>query len=348
MKKPHDVVALVGTYGARVDDAARAFLTRGPYTMYGMMRYFMGYEDEHLQPIKEVFGGKRFRSGICLMLADQYKALDAALPLALSIEIFHNFTLIHDDIVDKDELRRGRSTVWKVWGNDHAINTGDGQLILAIEAIEGASPDIRDRARPFLLAKYREVIEGQFLDFTLTDYSLDDPRTTEEAYVTMMIKKTSVLVGAATKAAGIAARVGAEEQEQLWKFGLSLGFAYQLCDDTVSIWGSAEMTGKQPNGDVREKKKTLPVLYTARTLVGSNRDEFLSLYKSGGSMTDVEVQRAIALMNTVDAYTHARARVDLEAGVALEALQLLSIPDEGKVLLLSLVKALLPEVRPQK
>lgn len=346
MKTPADVVALVGTYGARVDDAARAFLTRGPYEMYGMMRYFMGYEDETLTPTREVFGGKRFRSGICLMLADQYGALYDALPLALSIEVFHNFTLIHDDIVDKDELRRGRPTVWKLWGNDHAINTGDGQLLLAIEAIDGAKFDIQSRARPFLLAKYREVVEGQFLDFTLTDYALDDPRTTEELYLEMMLKKTSVLVGAATKAAGIAARVDDGEEELLWQFGLALGLAYQLCDDTISIWGSSDMTGKQPHGDVRVKKKTLPVLYTARVLTGALRAEFISLFKSGGSMTEEEVRRAIELMNSVDAYAHARARVDQEAAHAIETLRALSIPESGKETLTTLVTTLLPRITP--
>lgn len=346
MKRPDDVVEIVGAYGARVDDAARAFLTRGPYEMYGMMRYFMGYEDETLTPTRDVFGGKRFRSGICLMLADQYQALRDALPLALSIEIFHNFTLIHDDIVDKDELRRGRPTVWKLWGTDHAINTGDGQLVLAIEALEGAKYDIQSRARPFLLSKYREVIEGQFLDFTLTDYALDDSRTTEALYLEMMIKKTSVLVGAATQAAGIAARVDDSELEHLWQFGLALGLAYQLCDDTISIWGSVDMTGKQPHGDVRVKKKTLPVLYTAQALRGGERDEFLALYRSGGTMSDAEVARAIALMNSVDAYTHARARVDAEAEHALTALSALSIPESGKESLKTLVTTLLPRITP--
>lgn len=344
MKTPDDVVSLVGIYGARVDDAARSFLARGQYEMYGMMQYFMGYADEHLVPTREVFGGKRFRSGICLMLADQYRALYDALPLALSIEIFHNFTLIHDDIVDKDELRRGRPTVWKVWGNDHAINTGDGQLILAIEALEDAKHDIKSRARPFLLSKYREVVEGQFLDFTLTNYALDDVRTTEALYIEMMIKKTSVLVAAATKAAGIAARVDDKEEELLWKFGLSLGLAYQLCDDTISVWGSAEMTGKIPHGDVREKKKTLPVLHTVSSLTGAEREEFVALYSQADSLSDMQVKRAIELMNSVHAYAYARARVDLEAEQAVAALNALSIPESGKDTLRALVHALLPRI----
>jgi geranylgeranyl pyrophosphate synthase len=162
----------------------------------------------------------------------------------------------------------------------------------------------------------------------------------------MMIKKTSVLVAAATKAAGIAARVDDGEEELLWQFGLALGLAYQLCDDTISIWGSSEMTGKKPHGDVREKKKTLPVLYTAKTLTGATRAEFVSLFKSGGSMSEEEVQRAIELMNSVDAYTNARTRVDQEAAHAIETLRSLSIPESGKETLSTLVTTLLPRITP--
>ena len=344
MRQPADVVALVGEYGARVDDAARVFLTRGEYAMYGMMRYFMGYADEEFRPTAEVFGGKRFRSGLCLMLADQYGALEAARPVALSIEVFHNFTLIHDDIVDKDTMRRGRPTVWKLWGTDHAINTGDGQLIMAIQALESAPHEIQMRARPFLLSKYLEVVEGQFLDFTLTDYALDDSRTTEALYLTMLTKKTSVLVGAATRGAGIAAGAGEDEEQKLWDFGLALGIAYQQCDDTVGIWGTAEMTGKHPHGDVREKKKTLPVLYTARTLTGSDQEEFVGLYQPGGSMSEAEVSKAIALMNSVGAYKYARARVDEEMEKALAAARALKIPESGTKTLTDLTVALLPVI----
>lgn len=344
MRTPNDVVTLLGPYGDRVDAAARELLDRGPYAMYGMMRYFMGYADERLVSTEQCFGGKRFRSGLLLLIADQYGAVADAVPLAVSIEIFHNFTLIHDDIVDRDELRRGRPTVWKLWGTDHAINTGDGQLILAIEALERAHPARRDRARPFFLEKFREVVEGQYLDFELTSYALTDPRTTEAAYLEMLTKKTSVLVGAAAQGAGIAALMPKEEEERLWDFGLALGRAYQICDDTISIWGTGEMTGKMPHGDVRERKKTLPVLVAYERLSGAERDEFAALYGARESLSPDAVQRAIELMNSVDAYGSVRARIDREAERAIRAAHSLAIPDAGKELLASLVTALLPRV----
>src|SRR5258708_5945803 len=112
-----DPLEVVGTFGARIDARAEAFLKRNDYALYGMMRYFMGYADERFTAILHPVG-KRVRPGLLLLIADSYGIAEDALPAALSIELFHNFTLIHDDVVDHDELRRGRPTVWKLWGTD--------------------------------------------------------------------------------------------------------------------------------------------------------------------------------------------------------------------------------------
>ena len=182
-----DPLELVGAYGRRIDALAKTFLARNDYALYGMMRYFMGYTDESFnagaQPV-----GKRMRPGLLLLIADSYGLLKEALPAALSIELFHNFALIHDDIVDHDELRRGRPTVWKLWGTDHAINTGDAQLLLALRALDEPiqlPPDRVTALRTRFFDRYLEVIEGQYLDFTLAAAKLRDPLVTEEAYFTM-------------------------------------------------------------------------------------------------------------------------------------------------------------------
>ena len=181
---------MVGEYGSRIDVLAAAFLMRGDYALYGMMRYFMGYTDEsfkvNTQPV-----GKRIRPGLLLLIANSYGILEEAFPAALSIELFHNFTLIHDDIADHDELRRGKPTVWKLWGVDHAMNTGDAQLVLALRALDEptkVSPDRSATLRIRLLDRYLEVIEGQYLDFTLAVARLNDSSVTEEAYLTMTKK----------------------------------------------------------------------------------------------------------------------------------------------------------------
>lgn len=344
MKAPQNVEEILGAYSARIDAEASGLIPRGRYDMYDMMRYFMGYADESFKDTTGVFGGKRFRSGLCLLLAESYGVLEAAVPAALSIELFHNFTLIHDDIVDHDEYRRGRKTVWKMWGVDHAINTGDGQFVLALRALEGLALEHHVAVQKLLLDTYLEVIEGQFLDFNLTTYSLDDARVTEDAYLAMLTKKTSVLVATVAQVIGKIANVSAEEERTLTRYGLALGLAYQLCDDAVSVWAQAEVTGKEPHGDIRGKKKTLPVLYAKEHLALVKKEELISLYTSSSPLTSAEVLRVIELINSVDAYAHTRARIEHYRDETCHMVGQLSIPDAYKETLVRLVDVLLPKV----
>ncbi len=234
-------------YGGEVAIGLREFLDEQPgYDMYGMMRYFFGFADEKLQSI-DIYAGKKFRSSLCLLIADLYGAKDAALHAALSLEMFHNFTLIHDDIEDHDELRRGRKTVWSIWGINHGINTGDAQAILAYRLLTSGAAADPERGIPvadFLMQKYQEVIEGQFLDFTLTDLPIDHPDVHADAYFAMIARKTAALIGAAARAPAMLAGLSEKECSQLWEYGYNLGIAYQLCDDTVSIWGEKAKTAK--------------------------------------------------------------------------------------------------------
>ena len=160
----------------------------------------------------------------------------------------------------------------------------------------------------------------------------------------MLTKKTSVLVAAAAQCAGKIKGVGSDEEALLWQYGLSLGLAYQLCDDVVSIWGSSDMTGKQAHGDVREKKKTLPVLYAKEQLDTKERAELISLYNASQSLDEITVMRIIELLNSVEAYAYARKRITQYRNEACEVANRLSISDEHKNTLIALVDALLPEV----
>jgi geranylgeranyl diphosphate synthase type II len=345
MKAPKDVEEILGTYTARIDGEASRFLAHGSSSMYGMMRYFMGYTDELFQDSPDVFGGKRFRSGLCLLLADSYGVLEEAVPAALSIELFHNFTLIHDDIVDHDEFRRGRKTVWNIWGVDHAINTGDGQFVLAVKALEHLDPAYRGDVRAALIDTYLEVIEGQHLDFSLTAYSLDDARVTDASYMDMLTKKTSVLVAAAARTVGTIAGVPKEEADALWQYGLSLGLAYQLCDDAVSIWAGAEVTGKKSHGDIREKKKTFTILFAKEKLSPTEKEQLVSFYTTKEPLRDSEVDRVIELLDSVDAYAQTRARIEHYRDEACRMVGQLSVSDEYAETLVRLVDVLLPDVR---
>lgn len=357
MNTPDDILKLLKKYNQAVEGEIDAFLKNSKAQkkgnvsdMYGMMRYFMGFTDETFTGSK-VYGGKRFRPALCLLLSDLYgsdKGKMVAQKGAASIELFHNFSLIHDDIVDKDPLRRGRPTVWKVWGADYALNTGDAQLVLSqTKALEACEVDVKrgvEMSR-FLLEKYLEVIEGQHLDFFLTALKTGDERVDEKSHYEMIGKKTAVLIGTAAASAGIACGKNEKEQSLLWKFGYSLGMAYQLNDDIVSIWGAPEITGKISFNDLREKKKTLPVIYTFAKLSEKEKKEFQAIYDKDTSLGEEDLKKILAHLESTGAHEYARKQVLLYLKRAEKAVTELSVSKEGKETLLALSKMLLVEVK---
>lgn len=265
--------------------------------MYGMLEYFMGFRDENLEKIS-IRVGKRFRPGLTLFLAEGYKARKRALSAALSIELFHNFTLIHDDIVDRDEKRRGRFTVWKLWGADHAINSGDVLSLIASELCLRAEKDAGSGMGEMLLKAYREVGAGQYLDFELAKKPIG--KISEKEYLDMIMRKTGVLVAASAEAAGISGKKNNAERKRLRLFGESLGIAYQIADDYRSTWATEEETGKDVHGDVRERKRTLPVISAYAALPETERQELSKLYDLGRPLTSEEVLEAKRLIDLAD------------------------------------------------
>ncbi len=339
-------IETIGAYGARIDALAEKLLARNEYTLYGMMRYFMGYTDEQFNASTRP-AGKRVRPGLLLCIADGYGTLEEALPAALSIELFHNFTLIHDDIVDHDELRRGRPTVWKLWGVDHAINTGDAQLILALRALEGVGgtrPELSSAVRAALLDRYLEVTEGQYLDFSLATASLRDGLVSEETYRTMIRKKTAKLIRAATETAPRIAKRSEAEVSALGDFGENLGMAYQLYDDWQSIWGAPEKTGKKRAGDILERKKTLPVIYAYERLESAGKRRLETLY--GRDIDEAAVAEVLELFSKVDAQNALKRYAAQYKEEALHALTRsgVDIPAQTRALLEQTVRALIPDV----
>lgn len=346
MNGAQSVRNLFREYSSDIDTHLVALFRACPdYALYKHMAYFMGFRDEALRE-QETFGGKRFRSALCLMLADFLGVRGAARPAALSLELFHNFTLIHDDIVDGDTRRRGRPTVWKLWGVPHAINSGDGQLLLALSVL---SKDEHDPARSlsvqsFLTAQYLKVIEGQYLDFMQTECCIDDSQVTEAAYFEMVGKKTADLIAAATGVTGYLAEVSEEGKEALFSFGYNLGIAYQICDDTVSIWGSEAETGKRAYGDILERKKTLPVLYAYRTLNPSDRATLAQIY-TAASVSDSDAREVVALLDSVGTYEAMHSEIQRYAAQAKEEVHSLSLSAAHTATLTCVVDALLPDVK---
>jgi geranylgeranyl diphosphate synthase type II len=212
-----------------------------PKNLYDPIHYILG------------LGGKRMRPVLTLMSAEIFEcSYEKALPAALAIEVFHNFSLIHDDIMDDAPLRRGHQTVHEKWDVNTGILSGDAMLILAYQYFEHYEPVVfRDLAKLFSKTAL-EVCEGQQWD---VDFETRND-VTIAAYLKMIEYKTAVLVAAAMKMGAIIAETTIENADLIYEFGLNLGLAFQLQDDYLDAFGDPETFGKQVGGDIIENKKT--------------------------------------------------------------------------------------------
>lgn len=218
--------------------------------------YIVPKEPKNLyEPINYILqlGGKRLRPVLTLMTAeifncDYKKALDAA----LSVEVFHNFSLVHDDIMDDAPLRRGETTVHEKWDLNTGILSGDAMLIMAYQLFENYKPEQFQALAKLFSKTALEVCEGQQYD---VDFETRDDVTISE-YLKMIEYKTAVLVGAAMKMGAIVANASPDCQDSIYNFGRHLGIAFQLQDDYLDAFGDPKTFGKQVGGDIIENKKT--------------------------------------------------------------------------------------------
>ncbi len=252
-----------------------------------MLRHHFGWVEGAATP-----SGKRLRPRLCLLAAEDAGGdWRRALPAAAAVELIHNFSLIHDDIQDASETRRGRPTIWHLWGVPQAINTGDFVFVAAHLACRrllegGLSAEEAYAAQLALDRSAVHLTRGQHLDIAFE--SRDD--VTSDEYLEMISGKTAELLGAAARIGSLVA--GAAEPAQLayHRYGWNLGMAFQLLDDLLGIWGLPEQTGKSTADDLRQRKKTFPVL------VGlAESAEFARLWRSGpaGSPSVSSLQRAL-------------------------------------------------------
>ena len=306
--------------------------------MYNMLRYFMGFLDADFKSSHPV--GKRFRSSLCLLIAEAYGARDASVEAAVAIELFHNFSLIHDDIEDHDEMRRGRPTVWKLWGINHAINSGDVQSLLASQWCMRAArhPKFGPKLADILLEAFIEVGEGQYFDFELADAS---PFEIDEAqYMRMIEKKSGALVRVSAEVAGVASQQSEGECALLREYGLSLGMAYQIADDFNSVWSAFDQTGKDAQGDIRERKRTLPFIYARTKVDGRASARLDELYTLPRQLTDTEVQETFSIIDTPDVRNYIQGRaIDFTKRAKLSAGKL-SLPQKNREILSDFVDSL--------
>lgn len=210
---------------------------------------------ELYEPVRYVLsmGGKRIRPALVLLACDLYSgSVESALMPAVAIEVFHNFTLMHDDIMDRSELRRGSPTVHMKYNENVAILSGDVMSILASSLMNQAPGVVLNTVHDIFTKTAMQVCEGQQIDMNFEEKLL----VTEEEYLNMIELKTAVLIAASLKIGAILGGASQKDAEDLYEFGRNLGIAFQLQDDMLDTYGDPEMTGKKLGTDIVDNKKT--------------------------------------------------------------------------------------------
>ncbi|GAB1308762.1 polyprenyl synthetase family protein [Urechidicola sp. KH5] len=274
-------------------------------------------------------GGKRIRPILALMGADVFGAnYKDALDAALAVEVFHNFTLLHDDIMDDAPLRRGKQTVHEKWDINTGILSGDAMLILAYQFLEKYEPEIFKKLIAVFSKTAREVCEGQQYDIdfeTRNDVAIDE-------YIKMIRLKTSVLVGAALKMGAIVAGVSEEQTEAIYDFGVNLGIAFQLQDDYLDAFGDPKSFGKKVGGDIIENKKTFLYLKALELGTDEQKDILFNLFQLTEDSED-KINKAKSLFKNSGATSATRNEILNYTNRAFEILDKLQIEVSKKKLL---------------
>lgn len=292
--------------------------TKEPKNLYDPMVYILG------------LGGKRVRPVLVLMAAeifgaDYRKALDAA----LAIEIFHNFSLVHDDIMDDAPLRRGKETVHEKWDVNTGILSGDAMLIHAYQLFENYEGEtFRSLARLFSRTAI-EVCEGQQYDM---DFETKDDVSIEE-YLKMIEYKTAVLVGASLQMGAIVAGASKGDQEKIYEYGRLLGIAFQLQDDYLDAFGDPDHFGKQVGGDIIENKKTFLYLTSLNSSQTREAQQLEHLYSINPADSRGKVEAVKGLFESSGAADLTKKEIEKYTEKAFKVLGGIEIRDDKKNLL---------------
>ena len=281
------------------------------------------------EPISYILslGGKRMRPALLLMACDLFGGnVEAAIPPALAIEVFHNFSLMHDDIMDNAPLRRGKATVHERWNPNVAILSGDVMLVEAYKLITQVDDAVLRSALDIFNKTAVGVCEGQQLDM---EFEQRDNVSIAE-YLEMIRLKTAVLLGGALKIGALIGGSSEKDAELLSSFGEHLGIAFQLQDDILDVYGDPEKFGKQVGGDIISNKKTwllIKALELANLDQRKELDHWIALTKFDYTK---KVDAVTAIYNRLNIRQHAENAMQAYSEKAFEALDAINLPDAHK------------------
>lgn len=299
---------------------------------------YPNYPSSLYEPISYIMslGGKRIRPTMLLMATDLFSGdIQKAIPAALAIETFHNFTLIHDDIMDNAPLRRGRQTVHEKWGTNTAILSGDVMMVEANKHITRVEVAVLKPALDTFNATAQGVCEGQQLDMEFENR--DDVSIAE--YIDMIRLKTAVLLGGAMKLGAIVAGANDQEAGHIYDFGENLGIAFQLQDDILDVFGDPEKFGKQIAGDIIANKKTF-LLLKLQELV-SPEDNLKLTQQFSNKDFEKKIQQFTRLYGNYKIRELATLEMKVYLDKAFKALNNIEVPESQKAEIIRLARQLM-------
>jgi geranylgeranyl diphosphate synthase type I len=321
-----DAPDFLNRYRHEIEAEVARLVPSGDEPLYEMVRYQLGWTDAGVPSL-----GKCLRPALCLFACETLGGNRAdALPIAVGIEFLHNFSLIHDDIEDGDELRHHRPTVWKAYGRDRAILAGMALWTLAYQALDSAAErgapvrHVLD-ARRAISEACNEMIEGQHMDLTFE--SRGDVSLAE--YTAMIDRKTGALFAASLQSGAIMAGARPEEAARLGNFGRQLGLAFQIRDDILGIWGEGTATGKPVGADIAKRKKSLPVVHALQQVVGPDRDILRGAYAKP-EIDESDIDDVLDVLQRWNARYFAQGLAEDHRARAMAALAQTAIPPEGR------------------
>ena len=313
MKSIEEIQYLINNKIAEID------FHKQPYELYEPIVYTLS------------LGGKRLRPALCLLACDMFEGnINDAMNPALGIEIFHNFTLLHDDIMDEAPIRRGKESVYKKWNSNIAILSGDTMMALAYDYIMKAPGKVRSEVFSIFNKTAIEVCEGQQYDMNFEkqkDVSIDD-------YINMIRLKTSVLLAGSLKTGAIIGGASKEDSDNLYRFGENIGIAFQLQDDLLDVYSDTQKFGKQNSGDILTNKKTFLYL-KAFELAGDKTHETLSgLFKKEAINNNDKISGVKEIYEDLNIKSITIKEIEKYYKKGIRYLEKINIPSERKTKLI--------------
>lgn len=297
-----------------------------PDSLYAPVRYELS------------LGGKRIRPLLTLMACELFGGdMQQALKPALGIEIFHNFTLLHDDVMDNADMRRNKPTVHKVWDENHAILSGDAMQIIATQYVSQVAQRLLPQVMETFLKTALEICEGQQFDM---EFESRNDVTTDE-YLHMIRLKTAVLLGCALKTGAIIAGAPVAQAATLYRFGENLGMAFQLQDDYLDVYGDPAVFGKNIGGDILNDKKTFLLIEAMQQAQGDDAATLRAL--TGNHDTDPleKIQAVTRIYNNAGVDKACLTKIDEYFKAALACMDEILVPEDRKLPLLALADELM-------